>query len=44
MHRYNKPEIDPNYLGSGIVLKKAIQKYGKENFVCEIIECCDTKK
>jgi len=33
---------DPNYLGSGIHLKRAIKKYGKDNFVKEVIEYCDT--
>ncbi len=28
------------YLGSGIVLKQAIEKYGKENFLRETIEFC----
>lgn len=35
---------NPNYLGSGTLLNKAIKKYGKENFVKEIIECCDSKQ
>jgi group I intron endonuclease len=35
---------NPKYLGSGSVLKKAIKKYGKENFKKEILEYCNSKE
>ena len=33
---------NPKYLGSGTILKKAIKKYGKDNFIKEIIDECTT--
>ena len=35
---------NPNYLGSGLLLIQAIEKYGKENFLKEILEGCSTKQ
>jgi hypothetical protein len=34
---------NPDYLGSGLILKNAINKYGKENFIKEVLETCSTQ-
>ena len=44
IHKWSLSTIDPNYLGSGVYLRKAITKYGKENFTCRIIEWCETRE
>lgn len=35
-HKWDKPYLDTNYYGSGTIFLKALNKYGKENFVVEI--------
>lgn len=35
---------NPDYYGSGLILNKAIKKYGKENFIKEVLEFCSTKE
>lgn len=41
-HSWDGEGLDPKYFGSGVNIKKALKKYGKENFTCEIIESCNS--
>lgn len=40
--KHKSKEFDVKYSGSGILLTKAIKKYGLENFETVMIECCDS--
>lgn len=41
-HKYGNPNFDKYYLGSGVVLRSAIKKYGRKNFEKEILCECDS--
>lgn len=38
-----KNEFDQTYYGSGKILLKAIEKYGREKFVIEVLKYCDSE-
>lgn len=37
-------EFDHTYYGSGVILKQALAKYGKESFIIEVLRYCDTEE
>lgn len=40
----HKGELDDNYFGSGVLIMKALEKYGKENFSKEILHICNLRE
>lgn len=42
--KHKSNEFDCKYLGSGILLRKAIKKYGAENFKVELLKSAETLK
>lgn len=41
--RHESTEFEPDrYIGSGTLLLRAVEKYGKDNFTCELIEECNS--
>lgn len=36
--------FDKKYFGSGTALRNSLRKYGRRNFLCEVIEFCSTKE
>lgn len=42
--QHQADKFDPKYYGSGVLIKQAIKKYGICNFICEMLECCETKR
>ena len=42
--KHKSKVFDESYKGSGVYLAKAINKYGWENFRCELLQCCDSKE
>lgn len=42
--QHRSKTFDKNYIGSGVLLLKAVEKYGRENFTTILLEECSTDK
>lgn len=42
--QHKSTNFDARYYGSGLLLREALKKYGKDNFTIEVIEECASKK
>lgn len=38
--KHKSKKFDPDYKGSGILLTRSFEKYGKDNFITELVEVC----
>lgn len=43
-HRVEDDKFDNKYFGSGKLILEAINKYGVDNFLCEVLEWCSTEQ
>lgn len=42
MHKYDKPELDPTYRGSGCLFNRELSIFGEENFTYELVDMADS--